>query len=101
MKNKTPLVILAVVLLLGAAWWVLKSRTPNQAPIAALRLESVDQTNRVATVSDGGSRDSDGTVRSWRIGWGDGKEENFSSIPQKAAHTYSAEGGYTISLWCL
>jgi hypothetical protein len=106
-KNKKPLAILAVVLLLCAlvgAWLVLKSRgakTPNLAPIAALRLDSLDETNRVATLSDGGSRDPDGTLQSWRIDWGDGKEEKLSSIPQKAAHTYASEGQYTISLWCV
>jgi len=48
-----------------------------------------------------GSHDPDGTLRSWRITWGDGKEENLSAIPQKAAHTYDSEGQYTISLWCV
>jgi hypothetical protein len=106
MKSKTPLVILVVVLLLcglAAAWWVLKSRrekTPNMAPIAAFRV-SIDQPNRIVTLSDGGSRDLDGTVQSWRIAWGDGQEQNFSSIPQQASHTYAAEGAYTIALWCI
>jgi chemotaxis protein histidine kinase CheA len=107
MNNKKSLAILAVVLLLCvvvAAWWFLKSRrpkAPNMPPIAALRLDSLDETNRVVTLSDGGSRDPDGTVQSWRIAWGDGKEENLAAIPRKAAHTYAAEGDYTISLWCV
>ena len=106
-KSKKPLAVLAVALLLCvlvAALLVLKSRrakTPNLAPIAALRLDSIDETNRVATLSDGGSHDPDGTLRSWRIAWGDGKEQDLSSIPQKAAHTYASEGEYTISLWCV
>jgi hypothetical protein len=106
-KSKKPLAVLAVVLLLCAAvaaWLVLKSgraTTPNMAPIAALRLDSIDETNRVATLSDGGSHDPDGTLRSWRIAWGDGKEQDFSSIPEKAAHTYGSEGEFTISLWCV
>ncbi len=106
-KSKKPIAILAVVLLLCAlvaAWFVLRSQratTPNQPPIAALRLDALDETNRVATVSDAGSHDPDGTLRSWRIAWGDGKEEELSSIPQKAAHTYAAEGEYTISLSCV
>ena len=97
-KSKMPLVILAIVLLLCAlvaAWLVLKpgpAKAPNQTPIAALRLDSVDQTNRVATLSDGGSHDPDGTLQSWRIAWGDGKEEDLSSVPQKVAHTYASEG---------
>jgi hypothetical protein len=105
--NKKPLIIVAVLLLLcggGAGWLVLKSRhkkAPNLPPIAALRLDSVDETNRVVTLSDGGSRDPDGTLRSWRITWGDGNEENLSSIPQKASHTYASEGEYAISLWCV
>ena len=104
--NKKPLVIVVVLLLgAGAAWLFLKSRrekTPNVTPIAALRLDSMDETNRVVTLSDGGSRDPDGgTLQSWRIAWGDGKEENLSAIPQKAAHTYASEGDYTISLWCV
>jgi hypothetical protein len=105
-KSRKPLAILAVVLVLCglAAWLVIKSRraqTPNAAPIAALRLDHIDETNRVATLSDGGSHDSDGTLRSWRIAWGDGKEESFSSTPQKTAHTYVSEGEYTVSLWCV
>lgn len=106
-KSKKPVAIIVIVLLLCAGvagWLVLKSRhgtTPNQAPTAALRLDSVDESNRVATVSDGGSHDPDGTLQSWRIAWGDGKEDNLSSIPQKTAHTYASEGEYTISLWCV
>jgi PKD repeat protein len=78
-----------------------QATAPNQAPTAVLRLDSIDETNRVATLSDGGSHDPDGTLQSWRIAWGDGKEDNLSSIPQKTAHTYAAEGNYTISLWCV
>ncbi len=106
-KSKKPLAILVVVLLLCglvAAWLILKpgrAKTPNIAPTAALRLDSIDETNRVATISDGGSQDPDGTLKSWRIAWGDGREENLSAMPQKAAHTYAAEGAYTISLWCV
>src|SRR5215471_5311918 len=105
--NKKLLVIAAVVLLFCvgvAVWLVLKSRhekAPNMPPIAALRLDSIDETNRVVSLSDGGSSDPDGTVQSWRIAWGDGKEENLSSIPQKATHTYASEGQYRISLWCV
>lgn len=106
-KNKKPIAVLAIVLLLCAVvvgWLVFKSRraaTPNVAPIAALSLDSIDETNRVATLSDGGSHDPDGTLRSWRIAWGDGQEDNLTSIPQKTAHTYASEGQYTISLWCV
>src|SRR4029077_19967099 len=60
-----------------------------------------DETNRVAIISDGGSRDPDGTLQSWRIAWGDGKEDNLASTPRKAAHTYAAEGDYTISFSCV
>ena len=103
--NKKPVAIVVAVLLLCAvaAWLVVKSRhgkAPNMPPTAALRVDSIDETGRIVTVSDGGSRDSDGTVQSWRIAWGDGKEENLSSIPQKTTHTYGAEGQYQISLWC-
>jgi flagellar biosynthesis GTPase FlhF len=106
-KSKKPLAVLAVVLLLCglvAGLLVLKSRrakASNVAPLAALRLDSIDESNRVATLSDGGSHDPDGTIQSWRIGWGDGKEESLSSMPQKAPHTYASEGEYTISLWCV
>jgi len=103
-KSKTPVAILAVVLLCGlvGGWLILKSKkTPNTAPIAALRLDSIDETNRVSTLSDGGSRDADGTLSSWRIAWGDGQEESLSSLPQKARHTYASEGEYTISFWCV
>lgn len=106
-KGKKSLAVVAVVLLLCAvvaAWLVFKSRhakSSNMPPIAALRLDFLDETNRVATLSDNGSHDPDGKLRSWRIAWGDGKEDNLSSIPQKAAHTYDSEGEYTISLWCV
>ena len=105
--SKKPVAVIAVVLVLCglvAVWLFLRSRraqTPNLAPIAALRLDSIDESNRVATISDGGSRDPDGTLRSWRLAWGDGKEETFSTIPQMAAHTYASEGEYTVSLWCV
>jgi len=105
-QAKKSLAIVAVVLLLcavAAAWLVFKSRqakAPNMPPIAALRLDFLDPTNRVATLSDNGSHAQDGTLRSWRIAWGDGKEDNLSSVPRKAAHTYGSEGEYTISLWC-
>jgi hypothetical protein len=103
-KSKTPLVILAVVVLCAvvAGWFIFKSKkTPNAAPTAALRLDSLDETNRVATLSDGGSQDPDGPLSSWRIAWGDGQEENLSALPQKARHTYATEGEYTISFWCV
>lgn len=103
MKNK-PLIILIVLLLLCGAvatWLILKSRAPNMPPVAALRLDYIDETNRVATLSDGGSRDADGTLQSWRIDWGDGQAQTLSSIPQKEAHTYASEGAYTISLLCV
>ena len=105
--GKKLLGIIVVVLLLGggvATWLVLKSRpvkAPNMPPIAVLRLDSIDETNRVVTVSDGGSRDPDGTLQGWRIAWGDGKEETLSAIPQKAAHTYASEGHYEISFSCV
>jgi len=105
-EPKKNLAVVAVVLLLGAvvaALLVFKLRhaKTNMPPIAALRLDFLDETNRIATLSDNGSRDADGTLRSWRIAWGDGKEDALSSIPQKAAHTYASEGRYTISLWCV
>jgi hypothetical protein len=103
-KGKMSFVVLAVVVLcaVAAAWFFLKSeKAPNMAPIAALRLESIDETNRVAMLSDGGSHDPDGTLRSWRIAWGDGQEENLSAVPQKVPHTYATEGEYAISFWCV
>jgi len=107
MNGKKLLGIVVVLLLLGGGvvtWRVFKSKpakAPNQPPIAVLRLDSLDETNRSVTLSDGGSRDPDGTLQSWRIAWGDGKEETFTAIPQKAAHTYADEGDYKISLSCV
>src|SRR5436190_10249765 len=103
-KNLAVVVVLLLLFAVVAAVLVFKSRhakSSNMPPIAALRLDFLDETNRVATLSDNGSRDADGTLRSWRIAWGDGKEDALSSIPQKAAHTYASEGKYTISLWCV
>src|SRR5712664_21638 len=106
MKGKKALAVVALVLILsaGAVWLAIRSgkaKAPNMPPIAALQLDFLDETNRIATLSDNGSHDPDGTLQSWRIAWGDGKEDNLSSIPQKAAHTYDSEGEYTISLWCV
>jgi PKD repeat protein len=104
--NKSIAVVAVLVLVCAAAgaWLFFKSRHAKAShlpPIAALRLDSLDETNRVATLSDNGSSDPDGTLQTWRIAWGDGKEDNLSAIPQKAAHTYGSEGQYTISLWCV
>ncbi len=90
-----------VLVICGVVVLVFRSRQPNMPPIAALRLDALDAPKRVATISDSGSHDPDGTVRSWRIAWGDGKEDNLASMPQKTAHTYASEGEYTISLWCV
>jgi hypothetical protein len=105
-KSNKSLAVIAVLLLcaVAAAWLVFKSRqakTSNLPPIAALLLDSLDETNRLATLSDNGSSDPDGSIESWRVTWGDGKEDNLSSIPRKAAHTYDSEGEYTISVWCV
>ena len=106
-KGKKTLAVVTAALLVCAVvagWLVFKSRyvkTSNIPPIAALRLDLLDETNRVATLSDNGSHDPDGALRSWRIAWGDGKEDNLSAVPRKAAHTYGSEGEYTISLWCV
>jgi hypothetical protein len=105
-KSNKSLAVVAVLLVCAvvAAWLVFKSRqakASNLPPIAALRLDSLDETNRVVTLSDNGSRDPEGKLQSWRITWGDGKEENLSSMPQHSTHTYNAEGEYTISLWCV
>jgi hypothetical protein len=103
-KNLAVVVVLLLLCAVVAALLLFKSRhakTSNMPPIAALHLDFLDETNRAATLSDNGSRDPDGTVRSWRIAWGDGKEDNLVSVPKKAAHTYDSEGKYTISLWCV
>jgi hypothetical protein len=105
-KNNKVLVIVAVLLLgaVVAGWLIFKSRqarASNLPPVAALRLDSLDETNRVVTLSDDGSRDPDGTIQSWLIAWGDGNEVSLTSNPKKAAHTYVAEGTYTISMWCV
>src|SRR5215472_13002606 len=107
MNSKKLLGIVIAVLLLGggvATWQVMKSRpakAPNMPPIAVLRLDSIDETNRVVTLSDGGSRDPDGRLKSWRIAWGDSKEDTLAEIPQKAPHTYESEGEYRISFSCV
>src|ERR1041385_1092032 len=105
MKGKTLVIAALLLLCAGVAGWLVfkwrSGKTANMPPIAVLRVDSLDQTNRIATLSDGGSRDVDGNIQSWRIAWGDGKQDNFSSIPQKAAHTYASEGEYRISLWCV
>jgi len=60
-KIKKSVKVIAVVLLLcavAAAWWFIQGRlakTSNLPPIAALRLDPLDETNRVATLSDAGS----------------------------------------------
>src|SRR5436190_22795682 len=105
MKGKTLVVGVVLLLCIGAAGWLVfkwwTGKIPNKPPIAAVRVDSLDETNRIATLSDGGSRDVDGNVQNWRIAWGDDKEDNFSSLPLKVRHTYGSEGDYRISLWCV
>jgi PKD repeat protein len=108
---KRALSLLALLLLLCAflaaclwGWPTVKwcyGKAFNKPPIAALRLESVDETNRIATISDSSSHHPAGTLKYWRIVWGDGKEDSFKTSPQNAAHTYASERDYTISLWCV
>ena len=108
---KRILSLLALLLLLCAllaaifwGWPALKNwyaHKYNQPPTAAIRLDSVDENNRIATISDNGSRDPDGTLKSWRVAWGDGREDQFIQPPLKTAHTYDSERDYTISLWCV
>ena len=103
--NKSLAVVLFVLLLGGVVvGLVLKShhaKSSKVAPVAALRVDSLDETNRIVTLSDNSSHDPDGTLQRWRIAWGDGKEDNLTSVPLKTPHTYDAEGEYTISLWCV
>ena len=99
--------LLVCFALLAACMWgwpVLKlwaAKTFNKPPVAAIRLDLLDETNKVATISDNGSRDPDGTLTNWRVAWGDGKEENFAQPPQEISHTYDIKRDYTISLWCV
>jgi len=106
LKRALALLLLLCTLLAALIWgwpalkhWAAKEF--NRPPTAAVRLESLDETNRIATVSDAGSHDPDGTLQLWRVAWGDGKEDQFSQPPKTVSHTYETERDYTILLWCV
>ncbi len=100
------LLLLLCALLAACFWgWPLAKRwyakAFNKPPIAALRVDSLDETNRVAVISDNGSLDPDGALQHWRIAWGDGKEETLATPPRELSHTYGSERDFTISFWCV
>lgn len=64
---------------------------PNTAPTAGLTLDAVGLN---ATFDGSASTDSDGTVTAWAWDFGDGSVGSG----QTAAHTYAANGTYTVSL---
>lgn len=108
---KRALSILALLLLFCAllaaclwGWPALKQwagKTFNKPPSAALRLDSLDETNLIATISDYGSADPDGVLKQWHVAWGDGREDFFTQSPRLVPHTYGTERDFTISLWCV
>lgn len=108
---KKALSVIALLLLLCAMLAALVRGLPalklwaakqsNKPPIAAVKLDSLDEPNRTATISDAGSKDLDGELRDWLVSWGDGKEEHFGQAPQKVQHAYDTERDYTIRLWCV
>ncbi len=98
------LLVCALIAACVLGWPVLKRWSAmafNNAPVAALRLDSVDETNRIASVSDNGSKDPDGVLKSWHIAWGDGQENDFTEAPKQARHCYKTERDYTITFWCV
>jgi len=107
-KWLVPLALLLLLLFLLAAlfwgWPRLRhalAKALNKPPIAALKLDRLDETNRIATISDAGSQDPDGTIQQWLVTWGDGKDEKFNQAPAAAAHTYDTDRDYLISLLCV
>jgi hypothetical protein len=93
----------ALAMALFRGWPIAKqwaARQFNKAPTAGLKLDSLDETNKTATVSDE-SRDEDGSVKSWHIDWGDGQMNAFAERPISARHEYETERDYTITLWCV
>lgn len=76
-------------------------RLMNKAPLAALRLDSKNETNHVAVVSDGGSQDPDGEIKKWKIDWGDGNTESYANAPISVTNRYQKDGDYLISLTCV
>ncbi len=100
------LLVLLCALLAACIWgwpalrlWTAKAF--NKPPVAALRLDFLDETNRIAVISDNGSADPDGVLKHWYLAWGDGKQDPFTEPPRQARHIYDSERNYTISLWCV
>jgi PKD repeat protein len=66
----------------------------NKAPVAMLSVTPATGTAPVSvTASTSGSYDSDGSIASTVINWGDGT----STVAASGAHTYSNAGSYTVT----
>ena len=102
-KLSLILAALALLALLFLAWPYVKyfcAKLLNQPPIAAAKIDGLDLTNRVATVSDNGSSDPGGSIAFWQIAWGDGQLDHVTNTPVSLRHAYSKDGEYTISYVC-
>ncbi len=93
--------------LLAALWrgWPVASdylaKALNKPPIPAIKVDSLDFTNRVVLISDNGSRDPDGQIKEWHINWGDAEANSFTAAPVAKGHTYARAGEYVLSLSCV
>ncbi len=100
------LLLLFVALLASLFWgwphaksWVAKQF--NKPPVAAAKLDALDITNRVATISDAGSKDPDGTIGYWLVNWGDRQQQRFDKMPISESHNYDQDGDFIITFLCV
>lgn len=70
---------------------------PNNPPSVSLTFVSGQYVNQTITLSASAS-DSDGTVTSWSLNWGNGTTSGSGTPPSIHTRTYSTAGTYTPSL---
>lgn len=68
----------------------------NRAPVAILGTPVIN--GRTVQVDGSASHDPDGTIKRWKISWGDGESEEGSGTPGVAEHTYGEAGTFDVVL---
>ena len=96
--------LLALVLLLLTLFLLNKCGTAigkqaaiitNQAPTSTSSIAGQDEAARTLRLNLSGA-DPDGAIASYKVDWGDGKEDTFPGYTSKAERKYDKDGKYTI-----
>lgn len=69
--------------------------TPNNPPVVTLSLTPTSGTVSILTTATISATDSDGTISSSSIDWGDGTVDTTTGLTTKT-HTYTVPNGYTV-----